>query len=201
MSRRNFVASASASCLILFNFVPKIGGPWDSRAYVDAENAAAQEVYQSLGLHVTNYKLMEVMFGSDFGEDFPDHARQWQRGSGSSIGSIVNSSRDYPPASSAASRLDSTSHFLADLDWFGARRPSPSYAHRASMTHERSETRENFIRGFSSSAQRIATGSRIDAGTTDTSPPTALGAGPQIQPANWKMRSSPDISSANYAMR
>jgi ribosomal protein S18 acetylase RimI-like enzyme len=33
------------------------------RLYVDAHNEAAQHVYARLGMHVSNYKVMEVIFG------------------------------------------------------------------------------------------------------------------------------------------
>jgi GNAT superfamily N-acetyltransferase len=33
------------------------------RLYVDAHNAAARQVYARLGMHLSNYQVMEVMFG------------------------------------------------------------------------------------------------------------------------------------------
>lgn len=37
------------------------------RLYVDADNAAAQQTYTSMGMRVTNYKVMEEMFSSRAG--------------------------------------------------------------------------------------------------------------------------------------
>jgi GNAT superfamily N-acetyltransferase len=39
------------------------------RLYVDTHNSAAQETYAALGMHVTDYKLMEVMFDLSSADD------------------------------------------------------------------------------------------------------------------------------------
>jgi ribosomal protein S18 acetylase RimI-like enzyme len=33
------------------------------RLYVDADNETAQQAYARLGMHLSNYRVMEVMFG------------------------------------------------------------------------------------------------------------------------------------------
>jgi ribosomal protein S18 acetylase RimI-like enzyme len=40
----------------------RVAGAVGMRLYVDGQNAGARSAYERLGMHVTNYQVMEVMF-------------------------------------------------------------------------------------------------------------------------------------------